>query len=135
MERDVLLSSLARGGEIGSRGGNALRLPLSLKDVSVQIRPPDAKFFCSANTANPPEAESGSHERVPDLLNKAMREETVNAVRFNMLLRHEVDVRLTFKVGEGPRPDIVRWFLVREEVQNTANGPSLIGANPAWPRP
>jgi hypothetical protein len=48
-----------------------------------------------------------------------MREEIVTVVRFNPILRHEVVVRLTFAVGEGPRPDIVRWFLVRQEVQKT----------------
>lgn len=55
-----------------------------------------------------------------------MREEIVTAVRFHPILRHEVVVRLTFTVGEGPRPDIVRWFLVREEVQKTQDGQSLI---------
>jgi hypothetical protein len=48
-----------------------------------------------------------------------MREEIVTAVRFHPILRQQVVVRLTFAVGEGPRPDIVRWFLVREEVQKT----------------
>jgi hypothetical protein len=55
-----------------------------------------------------------------------MREEIVTAVRFNLILRYEAVVRLTFTVGEGPRPDIVWWFLVREEVQKTQDGQSLI---------
>lgn len=45
-----------------------------------------------------------------------MREETVTAVRYSPVLGRQVVVRLTYKVGEGPRPDIVRWFLLREEV-------------------
>jgi hypothetical protein len=55
-----------------------------------------------------------------------MREEIVTAVRFNPILRHEVVVRLTYNVGEGPRPDIVRWFLVREEIQNSKDDQDLI---------
>ncbi len=55
-----------------------------------------------------------------------MREETVTAVRYHPVLRHEVVVRLTYTVGEGPRPDIVRRFLVREEVQNLQDSQSLI---------
>jgi hypothetical protein len=45
-----------------------------------------------------------------------MREEIVTAVRYNPILRRQVLVRLTYNVSEGPRPDIVRWFLVKEEV-------------------
>lgn len=44
-----------------------------------------------------------------------MREVTITAVRYNPILRRQVVVRLTYNVGEGPRPGIVRWFLVREE--------------------
>ena len=55
-----------------------------------------------------------------------MREETVNAFRYDPILRREVVVRLTYIVGEGPRPDIVRWFLVREEVQTLQDGQTLI---------
>lgn len=46
-----------------------------------------------------------------------MREEIVNALRYDPILRREVVVRLTYSVGVGPRPDIVRWFLVKEEAQ------------------
>ncbi len=45
-----------------------------------------------------------------------MREETFTATRYSPTLGREVVVRLTYSVGEGPRPDIVRWFLVREDV-------------------
>jgi hypothetical protein len=45
-----------------------------------------------------------------------MREEVVTAVRYSSRLRREVVMRLTYVVSEGHRPDIVRWFLVREEV-------------------
>ena len=45
-----------------------------------------------------------------------MREETFTAVRHSPVLGRQVVVRLTYNVGEGPRPDIVRWFLIREEV-------------------
>ena len=45
-----------------------------------------------------------------------MREETVTATRYSPTLGREVVVRLTYSISEGPRPDIVRWFLVREEV-------------------
>jgi hypothetical protein len=45
-----------------------------------------------------------------------MREETVTATRYSPTLGREVVVRLTYSVGEGPRPDIVRWFLVREDL-------------------
>ncbi len=55
-----------------------------------------------------------------------MREEIVTAVRYDPILRREVVVRLTYTVGEGPRPDIVRWFLVREEVQRLQDSQSLI---------
>ena len=55
-----------------------------------------------------------------------MREEIVTAVRYDPILRREVVVHLTYTVGEGPRPDIVRWFLVREEVQRLQDSQSLI---------
>ena len=55
-----------------------------------------------------------------------MREEIVNALRYDPILRREVVVRLTYTVGVGPRPDIVRWFLVKEEVQNLQDSQSLI---------
>jgi hypothetical protein len=45
-----------------------------------------------------------------------MREVTITAVRYNPILRRQVVVRLTYNVGEGPRPGIVRWFLVRQEM-------------------
>jgi hypothetical protein len=45
-----------------------------------------------------------------------MREEIVTAIRFIPILGREVIVRPTYNVGEGPRPNIVRWFLVRDEV-------------------
>ena len=54
-----------------------------------------------------------------------MREETVTATRYSPTLGHEVVVRLTYSVGEGPRPDIVRWFLVREEVLEVQDGQTL----------
>jgi len=60
-----------------------------------------------------------------------MREEIVTAVRFHPILRHQVVVRLMFAVGEGPRRDIVRWFLVREEVQKTQDGQSLVSLDDA----
>ena len=44
-----------------------------------------------------------------------MREEVVTTVRYCLRLRREVAMRLTYAVGEGPRPDIVRWFPVRAE--------------------
>jgi len=56
-----------------------------------------------------------------------MREETFTAVRFNASLGGEVVVRLTYDVGEGPRPDIVRWFLVREEVLKLQDSQSSTG--------
>ena len=46
-----------------------------------------------------------------------MREEVARALRYDPILRREVVVRLTYTVGVGHRPDIVRWFLVKEEVQ------------------
>ena len=46
-----------------------------------------------------------------------MREEVVTAVRYSARLRREVVMRLTYLVGEGHRPDIVRWFLLRQEVE------------------
>jgi hypothetical protein len=55
-----------------------------------------------------------------------MREEIITAVRYNPVLRREVTVRLTYTVGEGPRPDIVRWFLVKEEVLRLQNSESSI---------
>jgi hypothetical protein len=55
-----------------------------------------------------------------------MREEIANAVRYDPILRREVAVRLIYSVGEGPRPDIVRWFLVREEVQSSQDSQNLI---------
>lgn len=45
-----------------------------------------------------------------------MREEVVTAVRYSSRLRREVVMRLTYVVSEGHRPDIVRWFLVKEEL-------------------
>ncbi len=45
-----------------------------------------------------------------------MREETITATRYSPTLGREVVVRLTYNVSEGPRPDILRWFLVREEL-------------------
>lgn len=47
-----------------------------------------------------------------------MREEVVITVRYNSRLNREVVMRLTYVVGEGHRPDVVRWFLVRAEVEN-----------------
>jgi hypothetical protein len=47
-----------------------------------------------------------------------MREQTITAVRYSPKLRREVTVRLTYAVSEGPRPEVTRWFLIREEVQN-----------------
>jgi hypothetical protein len=55
-----------------------------------------------------------------------MREETVTAVRYCPILGCEVVVRLTYEVGEGPRPDIVRWFLVRQEMLNLQPSQGLI---------
>jgi hypothetical protein len=47
-----------------------------------------------------------------------MRQEVVITVRYNNRLRREVVMRLTYVVGEGHRPDIVRWFLLSAEVEN-----------------
>ena len=55
-----------------------------------------------------------------------MREEIVTAVRYDPILSREVVVHLTYTVGEGPRPDIVRWFLVKEEVQRLQDSQNLI---------
>jgi hypothetical protein len=55
-----------------------------------------------------------------------MREEIITAVRYNPILGREVVVRLTYTVGEGPRPDIIRWFLVKEEVQKLLDCQSSI---------
>ena len=46
-----------------------------------------------------------------------MPEEVVTAIRYSLQLRREVLMRLTYRVSEGPRPDTVRWFLVRKEVE------------------
>ena len=45
-----------------------------------------------------------------------MQEETVTAVRYSPILGREVVFRLTYNVSEGPGPNIVRRFLVGEEV-------------------
>jgi len=63
-----------------------------------------------------------------------MREEIVIAVRYNPILRREVVVRLTFTVSEGPRPDIIRRFLVREEVQRFEDNQSELSEEPYPPR-
>ncbi|MGB7844153.1 MAG: hypothetical protein WBL63_00935 [Candidatus Acidiferrum sp.] len=55
-----------------------------------------------------------------------MREEIVTTVRYNPILRRQVLVRLTYNVSQGPRPDIVRWFLVKEEVLKPQDGQSLL---------
>jgi len=55
-----------------------------------------------------------------------MREEIVNALRYDPILRRKVVVRLTYTVGVGPRPDIVRWFLAKEEVQSLQDSQTLI---------
>jgi len=49
------------------------------------------------------------------------------------MLRREVVVRLTYAVGEGPRPDIVRWFLVKEEVQRLQDNQSLFDGDDVQP--
>jgi hypothetical protein len=54
-----------------------------------------------------------------------MREEIAKALRYDPILRREVVVRLTYIVGVGHRPDIVRWFLVKEEVQGLQDSQSL----------
>lgn len=55
-----------------------------------------------------------------------MREETVTTVRYNPTLGREVVVRLTYNVSAGPRPDILRWFLVREEELKSQESQNLI---------
>jgi hypothetical protein len=45
MERNLPSNTYARGGEITSRGEGAFGLGLSLKQVSVEIGPPDALPF------------------------------------------------------------------------------------------
>jgi hypothetical protein len=54
-----------------------------------------------------------------------MREEVVIAVRYSLRLKREAVMRLIYVVEVGPRPDIVRWFLVRKEseilAENKAN--------------
>ena len=62
-----------------------------------------------------------------------MREETVTVVRYNPILKREVLVRLTYTVGEGPRPDIVRRFLIKEEVLGSQDGQGLICEDDASP--
>jgi hypothetical protein len=64
---------------------------------------------------------------------KSMREVIITAVRYNPILRGEVVVRLTYVVGEGPRPDIVRWFLVKEEGQRLQDTQSLIDGDDGKP--
>jgi len=59
-----------------------------------------------------------------------MRKETFTAVRFSPILKREVVVRLTYSVGEGPRPDIVRWFLVKEEVLRLQDSKSASTGEP-----
>jgi len=54
-----------------------------------------------------------------------MREETVTTVRYNPTVGREVVVRLTYNVSEGPRPDILRWFLVREEELKSQDSQNL----------
>jgi hypothetical protein len=56
-----------------------------------------------------------------------MREEMATAVRYDPNLGRNVVVRLTYAVGEGPRPDIVRWFLIKEEVQRLQESQTLVG--------
>lgn len=55
---------------------------------------------------------------------RSMREETSTAVGYNPILKREVVVHLTYSVGEGPRPDIIRWFLVRKEMQGLPDSQS-----------
>ena len=54
-----------------------------------------------------------------------MREVKANALRYDPMLRHEVVVRLTYNVDVGHRPDVVRWFLVKEEVLKLQDTQSL----------
>lgn len=63
-----------------------------------------------------------------------MREETSTAVGYNPILKREVVVHLTYSVGEGPRPDIIRWFLVRKEMQGLPDSQSSTG-EPLGPLP
>jgi hypothetical protein len=49
-----------------------------------------------------------------------MREEVITVVRYSLELRREVLMRLTYSVGEGPRPDTVRWFLIGKEIETLA---------------
>jgi hypothetical protein len=51
---------------------------------------------------------------------KSMREEVITVVRYSLELRREVLMRLTYSVGEGPRPDTVRWFLIGKEIETLA---------------
>jgi len=46
-----------------------------------------------------------------------MRQEVVITVRYNNRLNREVLMRLTYVVGEGHRPDVVRWFLLSAEIE------------------
>ena len=62
-----------------------------------------------------------------------MREEMATAVRYDPNLGRNVVVRLTYTVGEGPRPDIVRWFLIKEEVQRLQESQTLIARDDASP--
>ena len=62
-----------------------------------------------------------------------MREEMATAVRYDRNLGRDVVVRLTYAVGEGPRPDIVRWFLIKEEVQRLQESQTSIGRDDASP--
>jgi len=62
-----------------------------------------------------------------------MREEVATAVRYDRNLGRDVVVRLTYAVGEGPRPDIVRWFLIKEEVQRLQESQTLIARDDARP--
>ena len=62
-----------------------------------------------------------------------MREEMATAVRYDRNLGRDVVVRLTYAVGEGPRPDIIRWFLIKEEVQRLQESQTLIARDDASP--
>ena len=63
-----------------------------------------------------------------------MREVIVTALRYSPILRREVVVRLTYTISEGPRPDIIRRFLVREEVQRLQDNQSELSEEPYPPR-
>src|SRR6202011_3844079 len=93
MERNVPSCTFARDGEIGSRGESALGALCPSRACRFRSRPGTPLSFLPYAGRN--------SQRAP--------------IRSD--LRHEVVVRLTYTVGEGPRPDIVRWFLVKEEVQ------------------